>query len=130
MVMAQTASEVTMLSRKMDIFLNTQKNVRQEPEASAAAAPTRGRTTNSAMSNRMKTDYRNYLRAKICKNPISESRGSYRKSVSTREKFYDPCVLDGGVLAHDFFKSIDPGNASALLKTYTPDKGVSLKSII
>jgi hypothetical protein len=82
------------------------------------------------MPNRMVALFRSFLRGKLCKNPLSEVKGLYKKSLKSREVCFDSCVVEGGYLALDFFKSIDPATASAQLQMYTPSQGVSKYSIM
>ena len=123
MVLAQLASEVNMLARKMDAFLATSKSVVQVTEA-GAAAPRKGECVPVVvMPNRMVALFRSYIRGKLCKNPLSESKGHFKKKV--RDFFYASSVSDGGSVALEFFKSIDPTTATAQLQLYAPSNGVS-----
>ena len=130
MVIAQVASEVTMLARRMDAFLKTSKPDAQVTQACASALPKGDCIPEVTMPNRMVALFRSYLRGKLCKNPLSEVKGLFKRSMRTREFFFDSCVVEGGSLALDFFKSIDPGTASAQLQMYTPSQGVSTYSIV
>ena len=130
MVIAQVASEVTLLTRRMDAFLKTPKPDTQVIRASALPRGDCTSEVTRAMPNRMVALFRSYLRGKLCKNPLSEVKGLFKRSMRTREFFFDSCVVEGGSLALDFFKSIDPGTASAQLQMYTPSQGVSKYSIM
>ena len=131
MVIAQVASEVTMLSRRMDAFLKTSKPDAQVTQPSASALPKGDCIQEVTMPNRMVALFRTYIRGKLCKNPLSEAKGLFnKKSMRTREVFFDSIVVEGGAMALDFFKSIDPATASAQLQMYTPSQGVSKDSIV
>jgi hypothetical protein len=130
MVIAQVASEVTMLSRRMDAFLTTSKPVVQVTEAGATARPKGECIPEVVMPHRLVALFRSYIRNKLCKNPLGEAKGVFHKTKRTREAFFASSVVDCGSLALDFFKSIDPATATAQLQTYTPLKGVSTDAIV
>ena len=130
MVIAQFSSEVTMLSRRMDAFLSTSKPDTQVTEAGARARPKGDCIPEAVMPNRMVALFRTYIRSKLCKNPLGEAKGVFLKTNRTREAFFASSVVDGGSLALEFFKSIDPATATAQLQMYTPLKGVSTDAIV
>jgi hypothetical protein len=130
MVIAQVASEVTMLSRRMDAFLSTSKPVLEVTEAGAKARPKGDCIPEAVMPNRLVALFRTYIRSKICKNPLGEAKGVFHKTKRTREAFFASSVVDGGSLAFDFFKSLDPATATAQLQMYTPLQGVSKDAIV
>jgi hypothetical protein len=132
MVIAQAASEVTMLSRRMDAFLTTSKPVVQVTEAGARARPKGECIPEVVMPNRMVALFlfRSYVRSKLCKNPLGKTKRVFHKTKRTREAFFATSVVDGGSLAFDFFKSLDPATATAQLQMYTPLQGVSKDAIV
>ena len=66
------------------------------------------------------------MRKKVCQNPTSEVESSYRKKPQKRGDFFDLLLLEGGVLALEFFKSRDLSTASSMVRVHSPEKGVSL----
>lgn len=121
MVLAQMASDITLLSRKFDAFLSTPTPVPSEPESSSYKSES---SSGMSMPVRMARQYRFFLRGRITKNPLAETKGQNRKQSTARSRFFPQCTLDGGVMALDFFKSQDPSTANTNMRLYTPTNGV------
>ena len=44
--------------------------------------------------------------------------------------FFEPVLLEGGVLALEFFKGRDLSTASSIVRAHSPEKGVSLHLVM
>ena len=131
MLLAQVASEVAQLSRKMDAFLVAQ---RREPhpavDVQSSSKSSSKASREESMPRGLLISYRSFIRKTLCKNPTSEVKGSYRKVQKLRARFFDTAVIDGGTLALEFFKSMDLANAATMFRENTPPNGVSSVEIM